>query len=226
MKASDLLLPHKEANGKTVKRGLARRTNRQGMETINAITQAAREIMEKEGIAHLTFQRVAKISGLTRSSVMYHFPSKEALMAHMIETYRDKLDKRLRVGCLEAEISGNPIADPTVAGFLEWYETFRHENQVNTSFGLSALTLSTSNENLRSILRDWYTDVFNQLRTSPLGTEALVTVLALEGLFYLKHFDLDVLEDEDVKAVLTLLRKRCSKKQPASEKMQEPSQSE
>ena len=103
---------------RTIKRGLARKSNRHGRETIEAIAQAAMQILIEEGASRLTFAHLATRTGLTKGAIMYHFPSKEALLEHLIGMYRDRLDRRLRVGELEASISESPVTDETVAGFM------------------------------------------------------------------------------------------------------------
>lgn len=194
---------------KSIKRGRPRKTNRQGRDTIEEITQAAMRILAAEGSSHLTFDRIAKEASITKGTLVYHFRTKEVLLEHLMEVYKERLAKRLRIGRMEAEISGSSIPDPTVAGFFEWYRTFRAEGQGNTAFGLSVLGLSAKNETMRSILQTWYEDLFSELRRSPCGVDGLIAVLAIEGLFYLRHFRMDRLHDEDVESVLKTLASRC-----------------
>lgn len=195
---------------RTIKRGLARKSNRHGRETIEAIAQAAMQILIEEGASRLTFAHLATRTGLTKGAIMYHFPSKEALLEHLIGMYRERLERRLRVGELEASISESPVTDETVAGFIEWYRTFRGEQTSNTAFGLSVLSLTTKNERMREVLQGWYRGVFERVGQSPCGVDALIAVLALEGLFYLRHFRMDMIEEQDVERVLEVLEARCS----------------
>ncbi len=59
---------------------------------MNTITQqhileAANRIIQKQGVAHLTIEAVAKEAGLSKGGVLYHYPSKEALVAGLIAFY-------------------------------------------------------------------------------------------------------------------------------------------
>lgn len=49
------------------------------------ILQAAETVAIDEGLASLTIDRVAAVSGKSKGGVLYHFPSKEALIKGMID---------------------------------------------------------------------------------------------------------------------------------------------
>ena len=63
------------------------------------ILEAANRIIRREGVAHLTIEAVAKEAGLSKGGVLYHFPSKEALVEGLItfhiEGYTHALTKAL-----------------------------------------------------------------------------------------------------------------------------------
>lgn len=195
----------------SIKRGRLRRTNRQGEETKTLIREAAMRILREEGGEHLTFDRIARVADMSKGTLLYHYASKDALMEDLMEHYRDRLDRRYRLGRLEAEMMDSPVRDPIVAGFLEWYRCFHDEDASNTAYGLSILSLSARNDRMREVLQDWYRKIFAGLKSSPCGADALIAVLALEGLFFLRHFRMDMLDDEDVVRVLNLLETRCTK---------------
>lgn len=205
------MLKHKEpAQPPAVKRGRERKTNRQGHGTIEDIYEACMKILIEEGSAKLTFDRISQVSGMSKGTLVYHFPSKASLMEYLIERYRDRLAGKLAEGCRDAEKSDSPIKDPLVAGFFEWYSKFRREPAVNTAYGLSLLSLTAKNEKMRAVMQKWYAELFESLKDSPTGSESLIAVLALEGLFYLRHFQVDMIDDEELDKALELIFKRCS----------------
>jgi AcrR family transcriptional regulator len=51
------------------------------------ILDAANKIIQREGVAHLTIEAVAKEAGISKGGVLYHFPSKDALVEGMIAFY-------------------------------------------------------------------------------------------------------------------------------------------
>jgi len=49
------------------------------------VLSAAVDIVARDGSSHLTMDAVAAESGLSKGGVLYHFPSKEALLAAMLD---------------------------------------------------------------------------------------------------------------------------------------------
>ena len=117
---------------------------------------------------------------------------------------------RLEEGVAAARENGTEGADETAAGFAEWYRRFREEKAGYTNFDLMILTLSATDEQLRERLSDWYRLIFERLRESPSGDCALIAVLAIEGLFYQRHFQLDVLDAETEDRILKMLADLCA----------------
>jgi AcrR family transcriptional regulator len=64
------------------------------------ILQAAETVAIDEGLASLTIDRVAAVSGKSKGGVLYHFPTKEALIKGMID----------RIG--QAQICGHSTTVP------------------------------------------------------------------------------------------------------------------
>lgn len=60
--------------------------------SINNILDAAESIVLDEGGAHLTLDAVAERCGLSKGGLIYHFPTKEALLQGMIERFEVKLE--------------------------------------------------------------------------------------------------------------------------------------
>jgi AcrR family transcriptional regulator len=61
-----------------------------------AILQATARLAAAEGVRHVTIERVAAAAGLSRGGVLYHFPSKDALIAglvtQLVEGFQQALD--------------------------------------------------------------------------------------------------------------------------------------
>lgn len=60
--------------------------------TREAIIRAANTIVGREGAARLTIEAVARESGLSKGGVLYHFRSKDALVAGMIAALIDEFE--------------------------------------------------------------------------------------------------------------------------------------
>jgi AcrR family transcriptional regulator len=61
-------------------------------DTRNAILDAAEEIVARMGVGNLTFDEIAREAGVSKGGVLYHFRSKEALTAAMIERFIERFD--------------------------------------------------------------------------------------------------------------------------------------
>jgi len=60
--------------------------------TREQILDAANAVVALKGVANLTLEEVAREAGLSKGGVLYHFPSKEALTAAMIERFIRRFD--------------------------------------------------------------------------------------------------------------------------------------
>jgi AcrR family transcriptional regulator len=86
------------------------------------ILQTAGRLVSTEGVSALTLDAVAKSAGISKGGLLYHFPSKEALMLAMIQARHEWM---LGVHKQERE----RLADPTGPG--SW-----HRALINASFHL------------------------------------------------------------------------------------------
>jgi AcrR family transcriptional regulator len=70
------------------------------------------------GYAGTSLQRIAEIAGLSKSSVLYHFDSKEALLEAAIGPAIDRMDAIL------GSIEGSLLVDETRRAFIEQFVDF------------------------------------------------------------------------------------------------------
>ncbi len=57
-----------------------------------AVLTAAEDVALEHGAAHLTLDAVALRAGVSKGGLLYHFPTKEALMTAMIERFADQME--------------------------------------------------------------------------------------------------------------------------------------
>ncbi|WP_419944266.1 TetR/AcrR family transcriptional regulator [Candidatus Poriferisodalis sp.] len=67
------------------------------MQTRERILQAAIEVIQTDGAASLTLDRVALAAGLSKGGFLYHFGSKDALMAGLLDETLTVLDDELDI---------------------------------------------------------------------------------------------------------------------------------
>lgn len=198
-----------DENDRPLKRGTARRTNRSGESTIEKILGVARTILVRDGIEKFTVERIAREAQVTKGTLLYHFHDKERLLELMMQGYVEHLQKCLEAGIATVRASGRNVPEEleTAAGFICWYRDFRRQNVVYSAFGISILSMSAHNDALRRPILQWYRQVFAKLRASG-NTEVVAAVLMLEGLFFLRHLQLDMTTDEEIERILHNLQER------------------
>jgi AcrR family transcriptional regulator len=72
------------------------KTKKSSSTTRGAILSAAANIVMEQGAAQLTLDAVAKKAGVSKGGVLYHFPSKDALVQGMVEQLVQGLTGRIR----------------------------------------------------------------------------------------------------------------------------------
>lgn len=95
------------------------------IKTRQSILDAAKAIIIEEGIGALTMERAATKAGISKGACMYHFKSKRALQAALVEEYAAHLSSELARH--EALFDGPP-EETLVPGFIEWFRSFDHDN--------------------------------------------------------------------------------------------------
>lgn len=63
--------------------------------TRGELLSAANRLVEAQGVSRLTLDAVAREAGLSKGGLLYHFPSKDALISGMIEQLLDAFDVAL-----------------------------------------------------------------------------------------------------------------------------------
>ena len=163
------------------------------------ILAAALEVVENEGANHLTLDAVAKKAGFSKGGVLYHFSTKTDLLKgmvnYLIETNDTKLLKRK---------SGEKL----IAAIVQ------QENQMTTqerraSFALVAA--ASEDEELLEPARRYYSQLFREVtRNSPSSNEAILLLLAIEGMRWLNILDLSPLSAVETKDIRQLLKQRAA----------------
>jgi AcrR family transcriptional regulator len=64
-----------------------------GENTRRAILDAANQIVLTRGVEHLTLDATAREAGISKGGLLYHFPSKEALIVGMIQYYLERFNR-------------------------------------------------------------------------------------------------------------------------------------
>jgi AcrR family transcriptional regulator len=176
--------------------------------TRGKLLEAAERIVLGDGAKKLTLDAVAREAGVSKGGLLYHFPSKDALVAEMVEHLAvERFERELERRMDRANESGESPADGSwVRAYVE--ATFAPEDRDRNLAVQSGLFAAVANDPaLLEPLRQRYGAL--QERTENDGVDpALATVarLASDGLWFLELFDIPAVEGELRERVLKVLR--------------------
>jgi AcrR family transcriptional regulator len=143
----------------------------------DAILAAAEIVVAEAGAAHLTLDAVAARAGLSKGGLLYHFPSKEALLQGMLSRLLERVDSDR--GRFQRELGDSPAADlqaHVLAGF--------HQHPSQDRVSAAMLAAGANDPRLLEPVRRWQRDHFEQLvKTKAHPTKAAVIMLAVDGLW-------------------------------------------
>jgi AcrR family transcriptional regulator len=165
----------------------------QAKPTTERILEAAARIVETDGSGHLTIDAVALAAGLSKGGVLYHFPTKHALLEGMLsqlladfqtrtEHYHQKTGQR-KTG------QGNSRA-------RAWIQAEYEQSAAERSLAFAILANAAEDPSLLNPARTYVEQTFADIRASG-GDEDfnLILVLAAEGLRFLNMMDMLPLDD-------------------------------
>src|SRR3954453_12980069 len=77
--------------------------------TVAALVEATARILVKEGFDKASTNRIAEVSGVSVGSLYQYFPSKEALVAAVIERHQHQIMRTVRSGL--KRVSAEPLQE-------------------------------------------------------------------------------------------------------------------
>lgn len=169
------------------------------------ILDAAERLVVQTGASHLTLDGVAQSAGVSKGGLLYHFPTKEALLEGMIERHFEAVDRRV------AELhstNDSRAANPLLAMLTALFETVGPEKR---AVGAALIAASGTNPQLMAPCRAHYADVLRQLETLPCGfEEAALLLLAADGLLLGELIHLSPYTPEQRERIVAALLKRAA----------------
>jgi AcrR family transcriptional regulator len=145
------------------------------------LLRAANRVVEAQGVAGLTLDAVAREAGMSKGGLLYHFPSKDALIGGMIEHLLDAFDAALAA---ELAADAGPASGRWLRAFVR--ATFAEEAPLlKDSAGLFAAVANNPAllEPIRRHAIDWQRRAENDGLDPALGT---VVRLATDGLWFVQ----------------------------------------
>jgi AcrR family transcriptional regulator len=175
--------------------------------TREKILDAASAVVLKESATGLTLEKASKVAGVSKGGLLYHFPTKQALLQGMIERVIDDF---------ETSVFNRIANDPEEKGrFLRAYlleaaappaAGSPHERRKRLQ---SALLAAIANDNrLLDPLRERYIAYQDLLVKDGLDPiDATITRLAADAMWLTALFDIETIPEKMSKEVLNYLLK-------------------
>jgi AcrR family transcriptional regulator len=156
------------------------------------LLDAAERVVVESGATHLTLDAVAKSAGVSKGGLLYHFPSKEALLEGMLARHFENVEaevaKRLASrpgktasrGRKTVNGAGKPsradVFSERVRVLLEWHPE-------RPAFGVALVAASADNPEHMAVCRAEYRKLLDEFSKLPGGFERTALVLlAVQGL--------------------------------------------
>ncbi len=168
--------------------------------TKQRILEAAAEISRESGPGNLSLDAVAAKAGVSKGGLLYHFPSKTALLKAVVESFVNSFDEEL--SRRKEEKTGR--AGALLEAYLELFVEDHDCRRPPPSGLLAALSqdpdfLNPVRRHNRSIL-----DRMRQSANDP--AMALVVYLAIQGMRGMNLLGLDVMSDEEFAEAIDKLK--------------------
>ena len=167
-------------------------------ETKRKLLSAAAIVVKEKGASQLTLEAVAKQAGVSKGGLLYHYPSKSALLSAMVTHLNENFERAI---AKQIEQSKGKIS------WLEAYVAMSFDPQHSQIAESAGMLAAIANDlSLLEPLRERYQVLQEQLETSDLDSDlANIVRLAADGLWFTELFNLSPLTQERRSRVLTAL---------------------
>jgi len=164
-----------------------------------AILKVACRLVKDLGASNLTIEAVAKEAGVSKGGLLYHFPTKEALIQATLDDFLDRFDS-----ATDTEASSNPAIDNhwAQAYLISTFDI--DKDDLEMSFGI--LAAASNQPAMLDPMRERYV-LWQSRMTAECKdpVEATVARLAADGLFYCELFGFAPLQEQLRSDVLAYL---------------------
>lgn len=161
------------------------------------IVEAALRVVDAEGDVDITYDSVARETGLSKAGLMYHFPTKEALMVGVMEHVVGRWQEELLTTL------GMPLAESTLADRVRAFVRFAGEGGVTQGEFVvfaEAVRRPALSAPWLAYLRTWF-GFEDDAATAPL----LLVWLAANGMWIAEATGIVAVSSRQRRELLTLL---------------------
>ncbi|MHB8419501.1 MAG: TetR/AcrR family transcriptional regulator [Myxococcales bacterium] len=184
--------------------------------TMEALLQAAAQILVQEGIEAATTNRIAERAGVSVGSLYQYFPSKEAVIFALVERHVARMQKQLED--MVARVGDMPIEQAVPAYVKAMFDVHRVEPKLHKVFSEQLPKLAGREtfqrwaDDAEAVVRAYLEGHREKLRPKDLDMAAFVLVHAVDSLTHAvvilkpRYLERESLADEVSELVLRYLR--------------------
>jgi len=152
--------------------------------TKDRIIAAAMDITQAKGARHLTIDAVTVKTGLSKGGVLYHFPSKTALLEGLVK--QTVLQFSAQIQAYRCVMVGAP--NPTLQALVQWLACMLDQKQ---SLPTALLAASAEDPELLKPVRAEFDNLWQMIRAEATDLPTVqIMWCALNGVHYLEMFQL------------------------------------
>ncbi|AOH54621.1 TetR family transcriptional regulator [Peribacillus muralis] len=164
------------------------------------ILKSATDFILQNDFNSLTLDSVAKQAGISKGGLLYHFPSKEALMIGLAQYIFEKFNMQFN----EQANKENPIEKGTWCRAL--IEVTKWDLEHNAELNIGLIAASMLNADVSESISQSYQYVQNKVEQDNIDpVTATIIRLAIDGLYYSELFNLAPLDENLREKVLQQL---------------------
>jgi AcrR family transcriptional regulator len=142
------------------------------------LLDAAERVVVESGATHLTLDAVAKSAGVSKGGLLYHFPSKEALLEGMLARHFQDVDAEVA-----KRLAGRAGKASRADMFRERVHVLLELHPERPAVGAAMLAASADNPEHMAVCRVQYRELLDEFAKLPGGFERTALVLlAVQGL--------------------------------------------
>jgi AcrR family transcriptional regulator len=142
------------------------------------LLDAAERVVVESGATHLTLDAVAKSAGVSKGGLLYHFPSKEALLEGMLARHFRDVDAQVA-----ARLAARGRKSSRAAAFRERVRVLLEWHPERPAFGVAMVAASADSPEHMAVCRAQYRRLLDEVARLPGGFErAALVLLAVQGL--------------------------------------------
>lgn len=142
------------------------------------LLDAAERVVAESGATHLTLDAVAKSAGVSKGGLLYHFPSKEALLEGMLARHFEDVDAEVA-----RRVSKRGGKSSRADMFRERIKVLLELHPERPAVGAAMVAASADNPEHMAPCRAQYRKLLNEFARLPGGFErAAMVLLAVQGL--------------------------------------------